>query len=950
MRRALLALLLAASTARAGGVADEAELHFQIATERYIARDFRAALEHFLFSNRLVPNKNVVFNIARTFEQLGRFADAHRYYVEALEGETDPKVRSGIEASIARIAPNVAILDVHTEPPGGTIYIDRRDLGSRGVAPRPLALPAGKYKVIAELAGHEPAESAVLAAELGKTVRVELALKKIVGTVKIEAEPGTAVHLDDESAPIACTAPCELERAPGAYALHLTREGFQTAVRQVSIAAWATASVRATLAPLTGSLVVSADEREALVEIDDRSVGFTPAVVREVAVGERRVRVSLRGFVPIERVVVVKANEQTELVDLRLEPLREVTAASRYTESVEDAPGSVTVISAEELRAFASPTIAEALRGIRGISLSNDAIYSSIAVRGIGQPNDYGNRLLVLSDGMVLNDNIVSSSYVGYDGRVDLLDVERIEIVRGAGSVLYGTGAISGVVNLVTRPRDSASSVHVSGGTADHSVARVRGGFYVDAGNDSGLWASVAFARSDGRTVTLGAIPGTSTGSTTPGIDKFTAATAAGRAWWGPLTAQWLYTTRDQSTPIGAYGTVFGDPDSRSADRRAMGELRYEPSLGSFGQLLLRAHANLYTFEGDFIYEDEETAEEYRGMWFGAEGRLVMTPLDDPRALRISAGATAERHTQAALEGTSGDGESFIDEDHPYTLGAAYLLAESSPAAWVRISAGARLDSYSTFGVSVNPRLSVIFRPSEDGVLKIFGGRAFRAPSVYELYYNDGGLSQVPNPDLRPETSYSGEIEYSHRIFRDWTVLGAIHANYLEDIIETRGEGTEESPLIYTNAEDPVLAAGAELEVRREWRQGWMFGASYGYQRARYRERTGAEARLINAPEHLGSLRGAAPIVPGIAVLAGRLSIEGPRRISLDDDQETEPAVVTDAIVSGEVTRYDLRYSAGVYNLFDWRYDVPITEGAPSSTLIQQGRTFLFQLTVDLTM
>src|SRR5215510_6056493 len=89
-----LTLALAPTTAHAGGAADEADLQFQLGAEAYAKGDFRSALEHFLASNRLVPNKNVVFNIARTFEKLERFADAHRYYVDALREETDPKIRA----------------------------------------------------------------------------------------------------------------------------------------------------------------------------------------------------------------------------------------------------------------------------------------------------------------------------------------------------------------------------------------------------------------------------------------------------------------------------------------------------------------------------------------------------------------------------------------------------------------------------------------------------------------------------------------------------------------------------------------------------------------------------------------------------------------------------------------------------------------------------------------
>ena len=90
----LFASLLAAGPARADDVADEADLQFQIGAERYEAGDFKGALEHFLASNRLVANKNVLFNIARTYEQLRRAPDAYRYYVLALEGETQPRRRS----------------------------------------------------------------------------------------------------------------------------------------------------------------------------------------------------------------------------------------------------------------------------------------------------------------------------------------------------------------------------------------------------------------------------------------------------------------------------------------------------------------------------------------------------------------------------------------------------------------------------------------------------------------------------------------------------------------------------------------------------------------------------------------------------------------------------------------------------------------------------------------
>ena len=124
-RFALLALAIGTAVlgrgARADDLADEAELQFEIGADRYKAGDFRGALEHFLASNRLAANRNVVFNIARAYEQLGQNPDAYRYYNQALTGEQDPAARARIADAIARIEPLVAVLDVDSDPPGATI-------------------------------------------------------------------------------------------------------------------------------------------------------------------------------------------------------------------------------------------------------------------------------------------------------------------------------------------------------------------------------------------------------------------------------------------------------------------------------------------------------------------------------------------------------------------------------------------------------------------------------------------------------------------------------------------------------------------------------------------------------------------------------------------------------------------------------------------------------------
>jgi outer membrane receptor for ferrienterochelin and colicin len=956
----LAAALLATPPARADGTADEADVQFRLGHERFKQGAYDEALAHFLVSNRLVPNRNVVFNIATTCEQLKRYADAYRYYLDALAGEGDPRAASAVRAALERIAPNVAVLDVTTTPPGATIYVDRKDLGSLGSAPRLFALPPGRYRVIAELAGYEPAVAEAVELTQGGRASIALTLAHILGTVSVEAgdAAGATVRVDDPDAAPAGVAPCELSLPPGAHELFFALPGRHATSRRVVVAARQSVKVAPALRPLTGSLVVETDERDAAVTVDGAPRGKTPSVIGSLPVGRHRVRVSLRGYAPEERDAEIKVDEQTR-VTLELTPQREVTAVSRYAERLDEAPSSVSVIDGRELRAFGYPTIAESLRGVRGVSLNNDRAYWSIGIRGLGLPNDYGNRVLLLSDGQPLNDNLLNSAYVGSDGRADLHDVDRIEVVRGPGSLLYGAGAFSGVVNLVGRPRDEPSQVHASLGSYDDAVVRARAGFHYNHDEARGVWASVSAAHSAGTDValTLKDPAGGPAVRTASRADAFDSVGTAGRAWWGPATLQWFFHTRKQTLPIGAYETAFGDPRSNFRDTRLMTELRVEPKLGDQVQLMVRVHGNRYEFHGLFQYPDGVGAEDYYGTWFGAEARVVYTPI---AAIRITAGGEGQLHPQATLEGRN-TGGAYLDEHDPYRFAAAYALAEASPARWLRASAGARVDVYSTFGPIAVPRAALVFKPREGTVLKIMGGRAFRAPSIYEQVYNDGNVSEVRSVDpkrrwtLGPESVYSGELEASQRFLSDWIALAAAHVSHVQGLVVTTPTtgclpapaGQEASCTRYTNSGAPVLIAGGDVEVRREWRKGLMLAATYGYQRVAFLDPKRADPRVVNAPEHLASLRGVVPVVRELLSLALRATLEAPRRIRMESADTTEAGVILDAAVSGDVRAAGLHYTVGVYNIADFRAQYPVTETFLSRTMTQNGRTFLIDVTVS---
>src|SRR2546427_6168404 len=127
-----------------------------------------------------------------------------------------------------------------------------------------------------------------------------------------------------------------------------------------------------------------------------------------------------------------------------------VVAASKHPQSEQEAPASVTVVTREEIRRFGYRTLAEALRSVRGFYTSDDRNYSYVGVNGFLRPGDYNDRILLLVNGHTYNDDIFQQAFVDATFGVPMEAIERIEVVRGPGSALYGGNAMFAVINVVT--------------------------------------------------------------------------------------------------------------------------------------------------------------------------------------------------------------------------------------------------------------------------------------------------------------------------------------------------------------------------------------------------------------------------------------------------------------------------------------------------------------------
>jgi len=161
-------------------------------------------------------------------------------------------------------------------------------------------------------------------------------------------------------------------------------------------------------------------------------------------------------------------NNGAELFDMSLEELMEievgtVTTASKYEQKTTEAPSSVTVITSEDIRMQNYKTLADVLRSVKGFYTSYDRSYERVGVRGFNLPGDVSTRTLILVDGNRMNENVQNFGAIGEGFILDVDLIDRIEIIRGPGSSLYGSNAIFAVINIITKKGADYNGFEVAG-------------------------------------------------------------------------------------------------------------------------------------------------------------------------------------------------------------------------------------------------------------------------------------------------------------------------------------------------------------------------------------------------------------------------------------------------------------------------------------------------------
>ncbi|HYC31248.1 MAG TPA: TonB-dependent receptor, partial [Gemmatimonadales bacterium] len=621
--------------------------------------------------------------------------------------------------------------------------------------------------------------------------------------------------------------------------------------------------------------------------------------------------------------------------DLALDSLlaTPISASAKYQQTSTETASAVTVVTRDQIERFGYRTLADMLAGVSGFYLSNDRNYIYLGARGFSRPTDYNNRILLLVNGHQMNEGIWGAAAV--DLPVLPEAVERIEIVRGPGSALYGTGAVFGVVNIVTRTGESIAGgeAELRGGSHGERGGAVMYGHRTTKGLDlslSALWDGV-----DGtdRYYREYDAPETSRG-VAHALDWEHRWQLHGHAGAGAFAVEGWLSRRSKGIPTGAYGTIFDAP-SRTEDSYGFVEARYERALDRTKSVRVRGFYDRYRYEGVYVYPEELNEEWGSGDVVGSE---VTARWDLASAHRLTLGAEY-RHNLRAEYGFVPATSELHGFDDPWSSASLFAEHEFQAARGLTFLAGARLDDQSTSRATLVPRAAVLMDPWRGTTLKLLFGGAFRAPNRYEA------IAQTEtyrvNPALHEERAHTLEAVWQQRLGRGLfgTVSGfAYRAHGLIDLTVDSTDGL----YVYRNV-GRSEATGAEvgLEARFTGLTGY---ANYTYQHALDGS---TDLVLTNSPAHL--------LKAGVAADLAR-SLGAALEARYESSRVTVYGTRTDAFGIANLnvwlsplrrsTREDgrLLVSVRVSNLFDVDYANPGGVEHVQAAIAQDGRAVSAEL------
>jgi outer membrane receptor protein involved in Fe transport len=510
--------------------------------------------------------------------------------------------------------------------------------------------------------------------------------------------------------------------------------------------------------------------------------------------------------------------EEKGITEMTLQELlsTKVTVASTKGESVLDTVSSVSVIDRETLDRYNFSTISEAVETVAGYEVTRTYLMKNIPTsRGIVMEH-YANKVLVMIDGVPAWNPVTGD---GHLDRVSINDVERIEVLKGPASVLYGSNALTGAINIVLKkaPKGKTELDAVMGvGTGREGLGGIGGSYragarYSKTNEDSSLYIS-----------------GNSVSDVYPDYNFTTEDRARVRIneYSKPRDFTMSGTYKGHSILFNSswidedyFGNNISTATGLGKNRVIEGDLlNYAYNFGGNDFLGSREYNVKYSLTYD--WERNNTHSDVVGSRLTNEINSDFS-IGDYWDLQVSGSQEIRNaksyNTYLVFENrvTSDNGikDISINEASAWTqLGFNYN-------AW-NILVGSRYTDNQNAGNNVSSRGTIVYSIDKSNSVKLIAGQSFRAPSVFETsFISPLPLTTFGNPNLKPETSNSVELAYLTGVGRFFVQALGYYANYDNIISRQSSNGVLYNGQVYNGVNvyrngNAFSARGAELEVK----------------------------------------------------------------------------------------------------------------------------------------
>jgi outer membrane receptor for ferrienterochelin and colicins len=565
-------------------------------------------------------------------------------------------------------------------------------------------------------------------------------------------------------------------------------------------------------------------------------------VLRDLPPGQYDISASLIGYKKTHNRLTITDNLPTTLtISLEQSPWeldKIVVTATRRKHILKDVPVTTELITRDDMAATGALTVDQALRSHVGVSIQDDLSGKGATLRGIDP-----SRVLVLIDGHRVIGRVRGSIDLG---QISLSDIDRIEIVKGSGSTLYGSDAMGGVINIITRkPSDSrrfASSIEYG------SFNRFDPEFQLEARHKSlGFLLSGKHERTDG----FDLYKDTPHTNGMEAIKRYNLnsklSIAPRESFYNELAFSYMHEKKnwiESEWHEGLQRTLVYD-DYEWNSRYDIGTL-HRIVASPKTEFEVSAHGSYYDhdwskYTSAGFQNDSSLTEDYI-----VDGSLQANHTLASNLI-VTAGADL---LNEGLESTQIEG---VKRD--VTYGDLYTQIEYIPFASLTFLPGIRWERHETYGTHINPSLNFKWSPSEKLAFRGSIGKGFRAPSIKELYFIFdhsaagyivyGGGDRL-DPEKSDNYSLTAELNYGRRGLHRLTFFRNDLSNLIEFDLEGYSPTYWRGIYRYQNIIE-ARTQGLEWESKIKVTTYWDLGFSYNYLRARNQTE---RVDLVNRPQH----------------------------------------------------------------------------------------------------